>query len=256
MKEKGKKPYIYGMLAGFGAISLSVLFFFILYRIVEFKGVMDALTAILAPIIYGAVIAYLLRPTCNWFERALQKCFPKLKPRLADALAVAFAMVAGVLIVYALIAILAPQLYESAMNIWEGLPEKADQLVTLLETQYVENKGLIEFFGQSSATIYETVDKWIENDVVPNLSSIVSGVGMSVWKVLVFLKDFLIGIIVAVYFLANRKQFLRQSKMLLQAAVKPEWAKIVFDEVAYIDYLFGGFITGKLLDSAIIGVLC
>ena len=31
MKNPEKKPYIYGMLAGFGAISLSVLFFFFLF---------------------------------------------------------------------------------------------------------------------------------------------------------------------------------------------------------------------------------
>jgi predicted PurR-regulated permease PerM len=37
---------------------------------------------------------------------------------------------------------------------------------------------------------------------------------------------------------------------------KPKWADFILEEVAFIDRMFGGFIDGKLVDSAIIGVLC
>ena len=37
---------------------------------------------------------------------------------------------------------------------------------------------------------------------------------------------------------------------------KPRWADLILEEIAYIDKMFGGFIDGKLVDSAIIGVLC
>ena len=43
MKNPERKPYVYGMLAGFGAISLSVVFFFLLYRL---QGVEEALKKI------------------------------------------------------------------------------------------------------------------------------------------------------------------------------------------------------------------
>jgi len=81
-------------------------------------------------------------------------------------------------------------------------------------------------------------------------------VGMSVWKVLLFLKNLLIGVIVAVYLLANRKTFKRQAGMLLRSVFKPKWADAISEEMAFVDRLFGGFISGKILDSAIIGVLC
>ena len=38
VKNFKKSPYLYGMIAGFGAISLSVIFFFLLYRI---QGITD-----------------------------------------------------------------------------------------------------------------------------------------------------------------------------------------------------------------------
>ena len=47
MKKPQYKPYIYGMLAGFGAISLSVLFFFALYRIQAVGEILDKITQIL-----------------------------------------------------------------------------------------------------------------------------------------------------------------------------------------------------------------
>ena len=61
-KKPHIKPYLYGMLAGFGAISLSILFFFLIYRFQGFGDAISKLTGILMPFIYGAVIAYLLKP--------------------------------------------------------------------------------------------------------------------------------------------------------------------------------------------------
>ena len=70
------------------------------------------------------------------------------------------------------------------------------------------------------------------------------------------LKNLLIGIIVAVYLRASRKRFAQQAKMILYSAVPSPWAQRILDEVKYADRMFGGFINGKILDSAIIGVLC
>lgn len=44
--------------------------------------------------------------------------------------------------------------------------------------------------------------------------------------------------------------------MILYSIFKPRWAQLIQEEVLYADRMFGGFINGKILDSAIIGVLC
>ena len=56
--------------------------------------------------------------------------------------------------------------------------------------------------------------------------------------------------------LASRKRFVQQGKMVLYSVVKPRWASLITEEVKYADRMFGGFINGKILDSAIIGLLC
>ena len=54
----------------------------------------------------------------------------------------------------------------------------------------------------------------------------------------------------------QRKKFGQQGKLILYSLVKPRWADLIMEEVRYADRMFGGFINGKILDSAIIGVLC
>ena len=51
-KKPHIKPYLYGMLAGFGAISLSILFFFFIYRFDGFGDAVSKVTGILMPFIY------------------------------------------------------------------------------------------------------------------------------------------------------------------------------------------------------------
>ena len=76
MKDPKKQRYFYAMMAGFGAISLSVLFFFFLYRLQGIGNVISQLSTILAPFIYGGIIAYLLRPMCNSLEAFFQLRLP------------------------------------------------------------------------------------------------------------------------------------------------------------------------------------
>ena len=56
--------------------------------------------------------------------------------------------------------------------------------------------------------------------------------------------------------LASRKRFVQQGKLVLHSIVRPRWAQLITEEVKYADRMFGGFINGKIMDSAIIGVLC
>ena len=256
MKHPERKPYVWGMVAGFGAISLSVLFFFLLYRMQGVEDALERVTGILKPFIYGGVIAYLLRPVCNMFSGWFRKLLKGKRNRLAEALAITCSMLTGILVVYTLIIMIAPQLYRSAANFWDTVPDKVDKLLLWATEVFGENEVLVHYFDLSAEAVYNALDTWAKGTLVPYVTSLVSGVGMSVWKVLIFLKDFLIGFIVAVYLLSSRKKFARQGVLLVRSMFKPRWADLILEEIAYVDRMFGGFIDGKIVDSAIIGVLC
>ena len=259
MKKPQYKPYIYGMLAGFGAISLSVLFFFVLYRFQSLDAVITKIIKILMPFVYGGVIAYLLCPMCNMFSGFFQRSLPQKLKKLAEPFAMALSLLCGGLIVYALIIMIAPQLYRSIVSIWQMLPGEVESLFNWAMATYGESEimqGVLNYLIASYDTLYSKIDSWATGTLVPYITNIVSGVGLGVWKVLTFLKDFLIGIIAALYLLSNRKTFARQGTMIIRSMMPKRWAELVLEEIRFVDRMFGGFIEGKLVDSAIIGVLC
>lgn len=258
MKDPYKRRYLYLMLAIFGAISLSIVVFFVLYRFRGIGDVVHKLTDILAPFIYGGVVAYLLRPMCNHYERGLRRLLPGKSKRLANSLAVGLSLITGLLIVYALIIMVAPQLYQSVLTLWNSLPGKISDLLVWARATFAENEELINLLNRLNL-LYSDLESWSQNTLIPYLSSImgiVSGLSSSVYRVFMFLYNLLIGLIVACYLLASRKKFARQSVLIIRSVLQPRWADLVLNEVAFVDRMFGGFIDGKLLDSAIIGVLC
>ena len=256
MKDPVRKRYLYTMLSGFGAISLSVVLFFILYRLQGIGNALSSLSAILAPFLYGGVIAYLLRPICNGCENFLEKHLPSKMKKAAPAVAVIVSIVTGILVVYALIIMIGPQLIDSIVTLWNMLPGRVQEFLDWAKATFSENERLYEIFSNGYETLYDTLDNWAKSTLVPQVTNIVSGVGTSVWTVLKFLYNVLIGLIVAVYLLFGRKRFARQGILIVRSMLPERWADLMLEEVEFVDRMFGGFIDGKLMDSAIIGVLC
>ena len=256
MKNFFKSRYFYMALSISAAISLSVIFFFVLYRLPDVKSVVSNISQILDPFIYGAVIAYLLRPMCNLFDEVFSEVFPRKLRRFAPAAAVTMSMLTGLLVVYTLIIMIGPQLVQSISNIWKSLPDRVNSFVEWATVTFGENEELLNFLNSGYEAVYQTVDGWVKNTLMPQVTEIVSGVGHSVITVLKTLLNIFIGFIVAVYLLSSRKKFKKQGIMLIHSMFKPRWAKIILDEITFVDRVFGGFIDGKIVDSAIIGVLC
>ena len=244
------------MVSIFGAISLSIVVFFALYRFQGIGDAIDTLGKILAPFIYGGVVAYLLRPMCNIYERALQEWLPGKMKKIANSVAVGLSLLTGILVVYTLIIMIAPQLYSSIRSLWNTLPDKVNRFLTWAKSTFGEDEELLHLFNTVYTSVYQDLNSWADNTLVPYISSVVSGVGSSVYKVLLFLYNLLIGLIVACYLLGSRKRFARQSVLIIRSLLKPRWADLFLNEVVFVDRMFGGFIDGKLLDSAIMGVLC
>ena len=257
-KKPHVKLYLYGMLAGFGAISLSIVFFFFIYRFKGFGDAVATLTNILMPFIYGGVIAYLLKPVCNTAENFLRRLFPEKMHGFAGGLAVAATILFGLLLVYALLMMIIPQLITSVTTLYYTGRANMGKFVTWLNhLQFVaDNETLMEYVNKAYAAISVDLDSWIKNTLMPSMQNIISGVGIGVLNVVTVFKNLIIGIIVAVYLLAARRKFVRQARLILYSIAKPRWADAIVTEVQYADKMFGGFINGKILDSAIIGLLC
>ena len=257
-KKPHIKPYLYGMLAGFGAISLSIIFFFLIYRFDGFGDAISTLTGILMPFIYGAVIAYLLKPVCNTVENFLHRLFPEKMKGLVSALSVAATLLFGLLVIYALFMMIIPQLVTSVTTLYYTARANLNNFIRWVNNlEFVaDNEVIMDYVNKAYNAISVDLDSWIKNTLMPSMQNIVSGAAVGVLNVVTMAKNLIIGIIVAVYMLASRKRFVQQAKLVLYSIFKPRWAELIKEEVKYADKMFGGFINGKIMDSAIIGVLC
>ena len=257
-KKPHIKPYIYGMLAGFGAISLSIIFFFLIYRFDGFGSAISTLTNILMPFIYGAVIAYLLKPVCNTIEGFLRRFIPEKLNGLISAVSIALTILFGLLVIYALVMMIVPQLITSVTSLYYTAQRNFARFVQWANhVEFIENnEKIMDLLNTAYDTMTTNLDGWVKNTLIPSMQDIVSGAAIGVLSVVTWAKNLIIGIIVAVYMLASRKRFVQQAKLVFYSVFKPRWAQLIIEEIQYADKMFGGFINGKIMDSAIIGVLC
>lgn len=65
-----------------------------------------------------------------------------------------------------------------------------------------------------------------------------------------------IGFVVACYVLSNMELFLAKAKMVLYSIFPLRSSKRILKAIRFTDTAFMSFISGKVIDSAIIGVIC
>ena len=259
MNSNNKKNYIYWMFAIFGAIALNVALFFLIFRFKEFGGVIGKIMAILKPMIYGAAIAYLLKPVCNTYEHKLNEHLPSKLKKMSKVLAITGSMLTMCIIVYLLLIIIIPQVVNSVTSLINTLPDKLNYAASWLEETLKEDTVVANYITENYIMLKDKTIEWMSNELIPNMQNIqniLAGVGIQIWNSVMFLKNLLIGLIIAVYLLASRKKFAVQGKMVLYSIVKTKWADKILTELKYADNTFVGFINGKILDSAIIGGIC
>ena len=256
------RKYLYISLAGAVGVILCIVFFFMLFRFDKMLAFLGIVKSILMPFIYGAVIAYLLTPVCNFIENHLKVILKKKMKnqdragKLAGAAGITLSILSGVFVIYLLLAMVLPQVFTSIRGIVAVLPENVTKWSEWIQQRLEDNEVLGNYVNQLGGTLYINVENWLETKLIPNMQTIVSGVSAGLIGALVVVKNILIGIIAAIYMMANRRRFAAQAKKILYSLFKIDRANDILEEVRFIDKMFGGFISGKLLDSLIIGFLC
>ncbi|MDO4483933.1 MAG: AI-2E family transporter [Clostridia bacterium] len=252
MDRNEKNKYLYIFLTGFGIIAAGTLFFFLIFR---WSNVSEALANVflsIRPILVGAVIAYIQRPICSRLEASLCKVFPKKLESFANGLSVTITMLAAAVIVYVFSILVLPQIYSNLISLRHTLPVQLTSLVNIAKDYFQNMPSVLTVIDEAVLAVNEFTENWVNNILIANLQTIMNGtlVGVNI------VKDVLVGIVAAIYLLASRKSLCRICRLMVKAIFPPKWSDIIFKETMYADTRFAGFLTGKLVDSLIIGVLC
>lgn len=250
-----------GMTA-FVVIILCMLCFFILLRMDDISAVVRTILNILRPIIYGLAIAYLLNPIVKTVERYLklwvEKRFPNFKKtqKLCRGIGIVVALVVMLAVISALFNMLIPELYSSIRNLALTLPGQVNEALRNLTVLMSQDTTLGKFFATflTEATMF--FQNWMRTDLLSQVNDFMSHLTEGVFNVVNEVMNAVIGIIVSVYVLYSKEKFSMQSKKIIYALFKPSHANMILHLSIKSNTIFGGFIIGKIIDSAIIGVLC
>ena len=159
-------------------------------------------------------------------------------------------------VIAALVYLILPQLYSSLETIVINSPVYIDNATQWL-TRILEDYPEIEDYATKAlGDVNQFLTNWLQSTVLPELGNLLSNVGAGVYYVLMAIYNLVIGIIVSIYLLNNKETFKANAKRGLYTIFSVESTKKFLDGLAFADKTFMGFIKGKLLDSAIIGLIC
>lgn len=235
-----------------------------------FSGFMFMLS-VLKPVIYGAIIAYLLNPLTKMYYRLLLKGYEKKGKspsdktvRIMESMTIVFALLTGVLIIAILCWLVIPQLITTVISLIETVPSQANDYYNYITDKIQSNKYIASRMQDTALQATKYMDNimnndlfpWLKSELLPNLNIYAKQFANGVMSFINVLYNLFIGIIVAIYLLKGKRVFAAQAKKITYGVCRKKTADTIIHYVRISNNMFSGFISGKIVDSTIIGIIC
>ena len=114
----------------------------------------------------------------------------------------------------------------------------------------------MDTISSTIASYWNELRGWFTGTFLPQAQQTLMLLTSGVVSVLVFFKNFFVGVIVSIYLLALKERFALGARRLLYSYVSEKTYRHTLRAFKKADTIFSGFVRGKLLDSLIIGALC
>ena len=264
MKFKIEKKYLQIGLVAFTVIAAAICFYYLIFHGDRFAVRLKEFFTVLSPVIYGIVTAYLLTPLVNAIERSVLtalwgrngKPITSKGKKQMRALSIFLSICIAILLIYAFFSILIPNILRSIRSISIQFPYYIRNLTNWSNKFLEDNPDIEKLFVQFLDTYSEEFTNYVNNTIVPKMEAIVRQVSLSMISLVMILWNFLIGFIIAIYLLFSKENFAAQCKKITYAVLSQKTANQFIKDIRFTSDTFIGFISGKIVDSAIIGVIC
>lgn len=256
------KPYLAIGLTAFIVIIASILVFFLVYRYSEIEKLWNDILGILQPVIIGLILAYLMNPVVKFEEKHL---LPLLKKKIKNSqraekvsrgVSILGALIFFGMIISILLQMVIPELFRSIEGMIVDLPKQVNSFVDWGESYIDEDSKMAEYLEQMLRQGTGYFEDWLKTEFLPQTKNILASLTTGVISAVKILFNVIIGIIISVYVLMSKETFIGQAKKLIYALFPAKRANVIVHTVHKSNEIFGGFISGKILDSLIIGILC
>lgn len=266
MKLKYNNNYVKWGLTIFSVLAAGVLFVYLIFNWQEFSANINKIFSAFTSIGMGFVIAYLLTPILNFLENKI--LYPlcirlkikdsKTKKRVIRGISIVVSFVIVFWIIYILFAMLISQIVPSIQTIINNFDTYVNNINDWINELPMEKEGFSLVAYNAYNRLVAELDKWLEDTatLLNHSGEIIKTVSMSLISFVKVAWDMLIGLMISIYMLASKETFLAQAKKIVFALFERNTANKIIESMRFTHKTFIGFISGKILDSLIIGILC
>ena len=241
-----------------------VLFYLLIGKFPGVLEVLGDLIRALTPIIIGCILAFLLNPIVNrlrvWLSQALKKVYKdkygEKQDHIVDVLAVALAILFFLMLLTAFFWILIPSLYESINSLYANFDKYTANSEKFVRDLVKDYPNVVDIVNNYMDYIEIALKNLFTEKLIPNMDTVVKTLSSGIIGSVKFVFNFLIGIIAAIYILGSKDKFSAQFKKVVYSIFSIKNGNKILAASEYIDGVFSGFISGKIVDSIIIGIIC
>ncbi len=261
LNEKYEK-YVYAGVTAFLVLVAFVALKMLMDYIGPFGEYIAAVNSALFPVYVGIVIAYLLSPIIDKMDnfvtiplmgKMIKK--PTKAKGIARVISVFVVLILALIIIFGLIILVVPEVLNSITSLLEHLPGYYQNLLEWGKGVFKSNEMYVDFFQKYSGEVYEKLFTWLQDVILPSGTMLVSVITDSVVSAVTVLIDFFIGIIISIYMMISKERFCGQLKKLLYTVFSIQRANSMLSVFSETHGIFAKFISGKILDSLIVGIL-
>ena len=246
MKEEHiwtKKPET--MLDWFCVVGACIALYLTLNNLGYFLGKIGVFIGIVSPFAGGIVIAYVLDPMVKFFYTKLFK--EKKKTR---GFAILLAYLVAILLLVLLAWLVIPQIVNSIVMLFTNFPsyiQGVQDLLVMMQDRYgIDLQQAIKMLDDSEAMVKEVYS--LATAAMPQIVDSIGSVASN------FVGIFT-SVAASIYMLADKEHLLHQLRTLTHAFLPEKAADNTLRICHYANVNFTGFFVGKIIDSAIIGVI-
>ena len=244
--------------------TICLLVFFLFFRFREFVGFLSNLSNILLPVIIGGVISYLINPIVNFINKLLSRLFIKLRfshrvaGNLSTGLSIFISLAIMLVVIYTLLSMILPELYQSITKLVSNFDSYVETMQNWFYNLHFfeDNPALYENLSAMVEKMMGNFESFITEQLLGKISNLLSGITFGLIGVFNTVLDLVVGLIVSVYILFSKRKYVGKAKKMTYALFQPQVANTIVHMSSRCNQIFGGFISGKLLDSLIIGMMC
>lgn len=233
------------MLDWFCVVAACIAFYLLLNNLNYFVGGIGKFINILSPFAGGVVIAYILDPVVKLFYHKLFK-----EKKGIRWLAILLAYLVAILLIVLLAWLVIPQIVNSIVMLFTNFPsyiQGIQDALTMIQDRFgVDLSQATKMLDDSEAMVKEVYS--LASSAMPQIVASLGSVASN------FVSTFT-SLAASIYMLADKKHLLHQLRTLAHAFLPEKVAENTLRICHYANVNFTSFFIGKIIDSAIIGVI-